>query len=277
MKIDQEKFINFPPSNEANTIRYLKEYFKSIQSDIDDFLSIIEIHSDETEPRYNNIPPDLTSKINYNFFKGVTTLPDLFRIISMHSSSQHTIVYLDDEKNILSPQFGKDDKQYQGLYLFYKALHRKLNLVINAPNLKSKAFKELTETGILNLVAVGSLREQTQSSFPDLLFNELLSKSKIESGITLDLSYPLRQPGIENLIAELSRAQFKVQDKFTKAENVSISEYITKSVRSCDVHVVILGEVYGAALQNIQHSITFMDDAYMEALAAKKTCFDIHT
>ena len=42
LKIDQDKFINFPPSNEANTIRYLKEYFKSIQSDIDDFLSIIE-------------------------------------------------------------------------------------------------------------------------------------------------------------------------------------------------------------------------------------------
>ncbi|WP_207515712.1 leucine-rich repeat domain-containing protein [Longitalea luteola] len=142
--------------------------------------AILEIHSESAIPRFDTVPAAVREKVHYHFLSQVDTLRELFEVIYTEAGDKHTIVYLCDEKNILSPQFGIDAERHDLIHQYWEAFGKPLNLMINNPHMQSAAYIDLTDKGALNFVAVRNDRSVNDETFPDLFFRTIWHTPEID-------------------------------------------------------------------------------------------------
>jgi Leucine-rich repeat (LRR) protein len=154
--------LNLPPSGSGIN------YFSPVHTKE---FAIIEIHSVYARPVYNTVPRELKHLVHYGVHTRVETLHQLFKIIFTESGREHTIVYLNDEENVLCPQFGDQPERDHLIMMYFQAFGKPLNIIINNPGFSSNAYAALVVTGGVNFVAVRD--NNARFNFADLFFENI--------------------------------------------------------------------------------------------------------
>ena len=233
--------------------------------------SIIEIHSEHALPHFNTIPKALEAEVHYAFHNGIDSLPKLFSTICHELSAANNIIYICDEKNILLPGFGNTDKQQNNLFKYFKAFAAPLNILINNPLFQSDIFTELTNQGLLNMMAIRKAGTASGEQFPEQFFEQLftIAEGLKKVAIAFDVNHNSEFINIVN--GEVRKAGYEVIDTQARpGSGPSASAGPYEPVWPEDAVVVIFGEGSKNVNPSASGNLPNQELYYIQAIATGK-------
>jgi Leucine-rich repeat (LRR) protein len=253
--------INTASGTPASLTEYLKPFHTKE-------FAVLEIHSESAKPHFDTVPNDVVDKVHYCFYSQLNTLQELFKVIYTEAGTKHTIVYLCDEKNILSPQFGNIYNRYSIIYQYWRDFGKPLNLIINNEAMNGSANPDLIDSGKLNFVAVRNDKHVKGDSFPDLFFKTIWQNSD-NGQITGILIAAAAQGAVKEeryLRKELQNAGYPVRTMGYTVAGRDASPQINKTIADVDLAIFIINDSAGID----ERSIRRVKDHYNAATQLKK-------